>query len=60
LVWPVVEARRQAGQSKRQAASFQCENCNKISGSAGWKVIILNKTNGHTRFFSQKVIFHFM
>jgi len=32
----------------------------KISGSAGWKVIILNKTNGHTRFFSQKEIFHFM
>jgi len=32
----------------------------KISGSAGWKVIILNKTNGDMRYFSQKVIFHFM
>jgi hypothetical protein len=60
LVWPVVEARRQAGQSKRQAASFQCENCNKMSGSAGWKVIIPNKTNGDMRYFSQKVILNFM
>jgi hypothetical protein len=53
-------ARRKAGQSKRQASIISMRKLHKISGSAGWKVTILNKINGDTRLFSQKVSFHFV
>jgi len=50
FVWPVSECPQESRPVKAPGGIILMRKLQKISSAAGWKMIILNKTNGDTRF----------